>query len=247
MTKLWLAGLLSLSAFVGVVRGATEVAFPSGDFETPGQLDRRRGGRGHDGLRRRGGPPGNNGAAGGGRERHARQRLPVRGDPRRGRQRPTSCASGRGTSPARASAVYLHFHDATGRTLNDQRPNQIISSLPPESSREWAESKLFGVAPPAATSLSVWIHSYSNSKVKAEFDDFRLFELSADEAKELLDEGARRALSRGVVAYEDFGAVGDGVADDLEAICKAHEFANLHGLPVRGGTRRASTIWASGR
>lgn len=35
------------------------------------------------------------------------------------------------------------------------------------------------------------------------------------------------------VAYEDFGAVGDGVADDLPAICKAHEYANRLGLPVR--------------
>lgn len=36
-----------------------------------------------------------------------------------------------------------------------------------------------------------------------------------------------------VVTYEAFGAVGDGVADDLPAICKAHAHANEHGLPVR--------------
>jgi hypothetical protein len=35
------------------------------------------------------------------------------------------------------------------------------------------------------------------------------------------------------VTYEAFGAVGNGVADDLPAICKAHEYANTHGLPVR--------------
>lgn len=35
------------------------------------------------------------------------------------------------------------------------------------------------------------------------------------------------------VTYEAFGAVGDGVADDLPAICKAHEHANENGLPVR--------------
>lgn len=35
------------------------------------------------------------------------------------------------------------------------------------------------------------------------------------------------------VTYEAFGAVGDGVADDLPAIVKAHAFANIHGLPVR--------------
>jgi hypothetical protein len=36
-----------------------------------------------------------------------------------------------------------------------------------------------------------------------------------------------------VVTYEAFGAVGDGVADDLPAICKAHAHANRNGLPVR--------------
>ncbi|HEY0864647.1 MAG TPA: hypothetical protein VGD97_11125 [Lacunisphaera sp.] len=35
------------------------------------------------------------------------------------------------------------------------------------------------------------------------------------------------------VNYEAFGAVGDGVADDLPAIVKAHAFANTHGLPVK--------------
>jgi len=36
-----------------------------------------------------------------------------------------------------------------------------------------------------------------------------------------------------VVTYETFGAVGDGKADDLPAIVKAHQHANKHGLPVR--------------
>lgn len=35
------------------------------------------------------------------------------------------------------------------------------------------------------------------------------------------------------VTYESFGALGDGVADDLPAIQKAHEYANQHRLPVR--------------
>ena len=35
------------------------------------------------------------------------------------------------------------------------------------------------------------------------------------------------------VTYEEFGATGDGVADDLPAICAAHDHANEHGLPVR--------------
>ena len=37
----------------------------------------------------------------------------------------------------------------------------------------------------------------------------------------------------GLVDYESFGAQGDGVADDLSAICDAHAYANEHGLAVR--------------
>jgi hypothetical protein len=36
-----------------------------------------------------------------------------------------------------------------------------------------------------------------------------------------------------VVTYDEFGAVGDGVHDDLPAICEAHQHANARGLPVR--------------
>ncbi len=36
-----------------------------------------------------------------------------------------------------------------------------------------------------------------------------------------------------VVRYARFGAVGDGVTDDIDAIVSAHEFANQHGLPVK--------------
>ena len=41
------------------------------------------------------------------------------------------------------------------------------------------------------------------------------------------------AASEDYVSYEEYGAVGDGVHDDLPAICKAHEYANKHQLPVR--------------
>ncbi|PCJ59953.1 MAG: hypothetical protein COA79_09105 [Planctomycetota bacterium] len=35
------------------------------------------------------------------------------------------------------------------------------------------------------------------------------------------------------VNYEDFGAIGDGVADDLPAICKAHAYANENNFSVK--------------
>lgn len=35
-----------------------------------------------------------------------------------------------------------------------------------------------------------------------------------------------------IVTYEAFGAAGDGVTDDMEAICKAHDFANRSGRSV---------------
>ena len=44
---------------------------------------------------------------------------------------------------------------------------------------------------------------------------------------------ASNAPSDEIVTYEAFGAVGDGVNDDLPAICKAHEYANAHGLSVK--------------
>ena len=35
------------------------------------------------------------------------------------------------------------------------------------------------------------------------------------------------------VTYEEFGAIGDGVTDDLPAICAAHDHANTHDLAVK--------------
>lgn len=46
-------------------------------------------------------------------------------------------------------------------------------------------------------------------------------------------EDGRSGKQAEVVQYGKFGAIGDGVTDDIEAIIKAHEFANKHGLPVR--------------
>ena len=45
-----------------------------------------------------------------------------------------------------------------------------------------------------------------------------------------LDTGYSRVMH--IVHYRDFGAVGDGVADDFEAIKAAHDFANEYGLAV---------------
>ncbi len=35
------------------------------------------------------------------------------------------------------------------------------------------------------------------------------------------------------VSYEAFGAQGDGITDDMQAICEAHEYANAHGMSVK--------------
>ena len=41
-------------------------------------------------------------------------------------------------------------------------------------------------------------------------------------------------IDRDYVTYEDFGAVGDGKTEDFGAIYKTHEYANAHGLTVKG-------------
>ncbi len=44
--------------------------------------------------------------------------------------------------------------------------------------------------------------------------------------------GNNRTFKDSFVTYEAFGAIGDGVTDDLPAICAAHEYANMHGLLI---------------
>ena len=39
---------------------------------------------------------------------------------------------------------------------------------------------------------------------------------------------------RNYVTYEQFGAIGDGIHDDMPAIVACHEYANTHGLDVKG-------------
>lgn len=60
--------------------------------------------------------------------------------------------------------------------------------------------------------------------------------------------GARGAQeSVDFVRYEAFGAEGDGKTDDLKAIVKAHQHANLHGLPVRADDDATYYIGGKGR
>jgi len=47
------------------------------------------------------------------------------------------------------------------------------------------------------------------------------------------------------VTYEEFGAVGDGVTDDMPAIVKAHDYANEHNLPVKA--KDDATYYISGK
>lgn len=60
--------------------------------------------------------------------------------------------------------------------------------------------------------------------------------------------------NKNYVSYEDFGAIGDGVHDDMPAIVAAHDYANEKGLPVRandnasyfiGGKNLTATIKTS--
>ena len=48
-----------------------------------------------------------------------------------------------------------------------------------------------------------------------------------------------------IVTYEAFGAIGDGVNDDLPAICEAHEYANANGLRVK--TKPGATYHLGGK
>lgn len=55
----------------------------------------------------------------------------------------------------------------------------------------------------------------------------------------------RKLKAKGAVSYGDFGAVGDGKADDMEAIAATHAFANVHGLKVKAN--EGATYYISGK
>ena len=50
---------------------------------------------------------------------------------------------------------------------------------------------------------------------------------------EISSKDIRHFISRGWVRYNDFGAVGDGNTDDVDAIAATHAFANKHSLMVK--------------
>ena len=52
-------------------------------------------------------------------------------------------------------------------------------------------------------------------------------------------------FKEGLIDYESFGAKGDGVTDDMPAICEAHAYANAHGLSVR--TKPGATYHLGGQ
>lgn len=52
-------------------------------------------------------------------------------------------------------------------------------------------------------------------------------------------------MTQEFVTYEQFGAVGDGIADDLPAVAAAHEYANAHRLPVKSDPK--ALYYLSGR
>nr|WP_236032843.1 hypothetical protein [Algoriphagus pacificus] len=78
-----------------------------------------------------------------------------------------------------------------------------------------------------------------------------LNEKKLDASVSISNEKLQEFISAGSVSYKDFGAMGDGKADDFEAIIATHEFANEHGLTVKasenasfyiGGTDKTAII-----
>ena len=55
------------------------------------------------------------------------------------------------------------------------------------------------------------------------------------------------AVNHNAVTYEEFGAKGDGETDDMDAIVKAHEFANKGGHPVRASNTATYYVGGSDR
>ncbi|MEN8118590.1 MAG: hypothetical protein ABFS16_16525, partial [Bacteroidota bacterium] len=74
-------------------------------------------------------------------------------------------------------------------------------------------------------------------------------QVSTNENGELLinvsEEYIQKFKADGFVRYSDFGAIGDGKTDDIDAIAAAHEIANQHGLLVKAD--EGATYYISGK
>jgi len=62
-------------------------------------------------------------------------------------------------------------------------------------------------------------------------------EVNTNEEGELLIDVSKKHIQKfkadGFLRYSDFGAIGDGKTDDIDAIAAAHQIANQHGLTVK--------------
>lgn len=76
-------------------------------------------------------------------------------------------------------AVYLRFFDAKGKGLNRSELKNEINVQVRKADTEWKQFQAQGVAPADAVKVEVWIHSFTRSKVTADFDDFALVQLDA--------------------------------------------------------------------
>ncbi len=76
-------------------------------------------------------------------------------------------------------------------------------------------------------------HMPSEDPVPYRQDGPQLLGAAAGPTAESAVKAKRAVPTDRAVSYEAFGAIGDGVADDLPAIVEAHAFANAHGLSVQ--------------
>ncbi|MBI4978099.1 MAG: heparinase II/III family protein [Spirochaetes bacterium] len=90
------------------------------------------------------------------------------------------CVSGDGIG------VYLLFYNKEGKSFSFTKEMETKYKLTPfilpKDQGDWKEYILRKSPPEGAVEGQLWIHSFNSSQVTADFDDFRLIELSAAEA-----------------------------------------------------------------
>jgi hypothetical protein len=74
-------------------------------------------------------------------------------------------------------AVYLRFYNAKGEFLNTPALKNQINVAIRRDAADWKAFAKKGVAPAGATQVEVWVHSFTDKTVTADFDDFVLVEL----------------------------------------------------------------------